>query len=70
MLGSTTERVVVRNIGERMLGKLLAHQLQVVQTECGRRSVAELDAATKNAQSHRALAMAQLLPLLREVWRI
>ena len=34
------------------------------------RSVAELDAATKNAHSHRALAMAQMLPLLREVWRV
>lgn len=42
LLAHKAERVVVRNIGERMLGKLLAHQLQVVQTECGRRSVAEL----------------------------
>ena len=32
------------------------------------RTVAELDAATKNAHSHRARAMAQLLLLLREVW--
>ncbi len=32
------------------------------------RSVAELDAATKNAHSHRALAMAQMLQLLRVVW--
>ncbi|MDQ2778647.1 MAG: non-canonical purine NTP pyrophosphatase [Pseudomonadota bacterium] len=32
------------------------------------RTVAELDAATKNAHSHRALAMAQMLDLLRAVW--
>jgi len=32
------------------------------------RTVAELDAATKNAHSHRARAMAQLLQQLREVW--
>ncbi len=32
------------------------------------RTVAELDAATKNAHSHRARAMAQLLVQLREVW--
>ncbi|CAD5372348.1 dITP/XTP pyrophosphatase [Rubrivivax sp. A210] len=31
-------------------------------------TVAELDAAQKNAHSHRAQAMAQLLPLLRDVW--
>ena len=31
-------------------------------------TVAELDAATKNAHSHRARAAAQLRPLLREVW--
>ena len=42
LLANKAQRVVVRNIGERMLGKLLAHQLQVVQTDCGRRSVAEL----------------------------
>ena len=34
------------------------------------RSVAELDPATKNAHSHRALAMAQMLKLLRDVWRV
>lgn len=33
------------------------------------RSVAELDAATKNAHSHRARAAAQMVGLLREVWR-
>ena len=33
------------------------------------RSVAELDAATKNQHSHRALAAAQMLQLMREVWR-
>lgn len=32
------------------------------------RTVAELDAATKNAHSHRARAMAQLLVQLHEVW--
>lgn len=32
------------------------------------RSVAELDAATKNAHSHRARAAAQMVALLREVW--
>ena len=32
------------------------------------RTVAELDAATKNAHSHRARAMAQLLQQLHEVW--
>ena len=34
------------------------------------RSVAELDAATKNQLSHRALAAAQLLKLMREAWRL
>jgi XTP/dITP diphosphohydrolase len=34
------------------------------------RTVAELDAATKNRHSHRARAMAQMLDLLREVWRL
>ena len=34
------------------------------------RAVAELDAATKNAHSHRARAMAQMRQLLREVWRL
>ena len=34
------------------------------------RSVAELDAATKNAHSHRALAMAQMLQMLRAVWSL
>ena len=33
-------------------------------------SVAQLDAATKNAHSHRALAAAQMLVLMREAWRI
>ncbi|GIX25681.1 MULTISPECIES: RdgB/HAM1 family non-canonical purine NTP pyrophosphatase [Caldimonas] len=32
------------------------------------RSVAELDAATKNAHSHRALAARRLRELMREVW--
>ncbi len=34
------------------------------------RSVAELDAATKNALSHRALAAARLREMLREAWRL
>ena len=34
------------------------------------RSVAELDAVTKNAHSHRALAAAQMLMLMREAWRL
>ena len=34
------------------------------------RSVAELDAATKNAHSHRARAAAQMLTLMREAWRL
>lgn len=34
------------------------------------RSVAELDAITKNAHSHRARAMAQMLQMLRQVWRV
>ena len=33
-------------------------------------TVAELDAATKNAHSHRARSAAQLLALLREVWHL
>ena len=32
------------------------------------RTVAELDAATKNAVSHRALAAAQMVVLMRDVW--
>ena len=34
------------------------------------RSVAMLDAATKNAHSHRALAAAQMRALMREAWRL
>lgn len=34
------------------------------------RSVAELDAATKNLHSHRALAAATMLALMREAWQI
>ena len=34
------------------------------------KSVAELDAATKNAHSHRALAAAQMRAMMREAWRI
>lgn len=33
-------------------------------------TVAEMDAAQKNLHSHRARAAAQMLPLLREVWRV
>ena len=35
-----------------------------------RTSVAELDAATKNAHSHRARAAAQMLALMREAWHL
>ena len=34
------------------------------------KSVAELDAVTKNAHSHRALAAAQMCALMREAWRL
>jgi len=34
------------------------------------RSVAELDAPTKNTHSHRALASTQLIALMREVWHL
>ena len=34
------------------------------------KSVAELDAAAKNAASHRALAARQMLALMRDVWRL
>ncbi len=33
-------------------------------------SVAELDAATKNRHSHRAIAAAQMLALMRSTWRL
>ncbi|MGR5144986.1 NifB/NifX family molybdenum-iron cluster-binding protein [Photobacterium alginatilyticum] len=42
LLQHHAERVVVRNIGQKMLGKLLSHQLSVVQTDSGRRSAQEL----------------------------
>lgn len=35
-------QVVVRNIGEQMLGKLLARQFAVYQTDCGSRLLREL----------------------------
>ena len=35
-------RVIVRNIGEQMLGKLLRHQIAVYQTNCGRRLLTEM----------------------------
>lgn len=34
------------------------------------KSVAELDAATKNAHSHRAIASQQILALMRDVWHL
>jgi XTP/dITP diphosphohydrolase len=34
------------------------------------RSVAELDAATKNTHSHRAIAARQMLALMRDVWHL
>jgi predicted Fe-Mo cluster-binding NifX family protein len=36
------ERIVVRNIGKQMLGKLLAHRFAVFQTNCGRHDIFEL----------------------------
>ena len=36
------ERIIVRNIGQQMLGKLLAHRLNVFQSDSGRRSTVEL----------------------------
>ncbi|EMM6387148.1 NifB/NifX family molybdenum-iron cluster-binding protein [Proteus mirabilis] len=36
------DRIIVRNIGERMLGKLLARQFAVYQTNCGRYSAQDL----------------------------
>lgn len=36
------ERIVVRNIGKQMLGKLLAHRLAVFQTNSSRRGTVEL----------------------------
>ncbi|WP_049789015.1 NifB/NifX family molybdenum-iron cluster-binding protein [Photobacterium profundum] len=36
------DRIVVRNIGKQMLGKLLAHRFAVFQTNCGRRDTVEL----------------------------
>ncbi|OLQ75491.1 hypothetical protein BIT28_22925 [Photobacterium proteolyticum] len=42
LLQHHAERVVVRNIGQKMLGKLLSHQLSVTQTDSGRRSAQEL----------------------------
>ena len=36
------DRVIVRNIGQRMLGKLLDHRLGVFQIERGRRDISEL----------------------------
>ena len=34
------------------------------------RAVAQLDSATKNAHSHRAMAAAHMLQLMREAWRL
>ena len=34
------------------------------------RTVAELDATTKNAHSHRARAVSQMRTLLHEVWKL
>lgn len=35
-----------------------------------RKTVAELDAAAKNAASHRALAARQMLVMMRDIWRL
>ena len=42
LAGQQVDRIVVRNIGEQMLGKLLARQFAVYQTNCGRRPASEL----------------------------
>lgn len=42
----------------------------LVWIDSAQASVAELDAAVKNRQSHRALAAAQMRGLMREIWRL
>ncbi|MGR5063704.1 NifB/NifX family molybdenum-iron cluster-binding protein [Photobacterium sp. DNB22_13_2] len=42
LIQQRAERIVVRNIGKQMLGKLLAHRLAVFQTDSGRRNTIEL----------------------------
>ena len=42
------QRIIVRNIGERMLGKLLESKFDVYQTQCGRQSAAELSSEKAN----------------------
>nr|WP_321238608.1 NifB/NifX family molybdenum-iron cluster-binding protein [uncultured Tolumonas sp.] len=42
------QRIIVRNIGERMLGKLLESQFDVFQTQCGRQSATELSSEKAN----------------------
>ncbi len=45
LLAENAKRVIVRNIGERILGKLLESQFAVFQTNCGRQNVQELVSA-------------------------
>ncbi len=46
------QRVIVRNIGERILGKLLESQFAVYQTSCGRQSVKELVSEQADKLTH------------------
>ncbi len=46
------QRVIVRNIGERILGKLLESQFAVYQTRCGRQSVKELVSEQADKLTH------------------
>lgn len=48
LLAENAKRVIVRNIGERILGKLLESQFAVFQTSCGRQNVQELVSAQAN----------------------
>ena len=45
LLAENAKRVIVRNIGERILGKLLESQFAVFQTNCGRQNVQQLVSA-------------------------
>ncbi len=46
------QRVIVRNIGERILGKLLENQFSVYQTSCGRQNVKELASEQADKLTH------------------
>ncbi len=46
------QRVIVRNIGERILSKLLESQFSVYQTSCGRQSVKEMVSEQADKLTH------------------